>query len=210
VDTGIEYIWAPSTFGKFFVSSAYRFLSTVTSNNASSSNFPQFWKSIWKLNLNDRLRLFLWKIALNILLTKERLSQIFITTTDSSCHLCKMAYDSLQHLFFECHFARVVWHHSFWPMDSIAFQFTSMPEWINLIISSESSFGIPLVDHHKFQIFLAVACGILWFYRNKAYHDGDSFDAISVSKHINKITLEHFQAWHSSSSILKDTWTPSH
>jgi hypothetical protein len=55
-------------------------------------------------------------------------------------------------------------------------------------------YGIPLVDQHKFQIFAAVACDILWLYRNKAYHDGNSYDTISVSNHINKITLEHFQA----------------
>ena len=79
-------------------------------------------------------------------------------------------------------------------MDSTAFQFSSLAEWINLIISLGGSSGIPLVDLHKFQIFAAVACNILWFYRNKAYHDGNTFDAISVSRHINKITLEHFQA----------------
>jgi hypothetical protein len=35
-----------------------------------------------------------------------------------------------------------------------------------------------------------------------------SFNAISVSKHINKISLEYFQAWHSSSTNLKETWLP--
>jgi hypothetical protein len=105
-----------------------------------------------------------------------------------------VANDSLHHLFFECIFARVVWRHSFWPLDSIALKFTSMSEWISSIISPGSSIGIPLVDHHKFQIFAVVACDILWFYRNKAFHDGVSFDAISVSKYINKISLEHFQA----------------
>jgi hypothetical protein len=84
-----------------------------------------------------------------------------------------------------------------------------LAEWIKLFISSGSSFGIPLVDQHKFQIFAAMACDILWFYRNKAYHDAISYDAIFVSKHINKITLEHFQAWHSSSPTLEDTWTPT-
>jgi hypothetical protein len=87
-----------------------------------------------------------------------------------------VANDSLHHLFFECIFARVVWRHSFWPLDSIALKFTSMSEWISSIISPGSSIDI------------------LWFYRNKAFHDGVSFDAISVSKYINKISLEHFQA----------------
>jgi hypothetical protein len=143
---GTDYLWTPSTTGKFMVSSAYRFLSEVSSNNVASSNFPQFWKSLWKLNLNDRLRLFLWKIAWNILPTKERLSQIHITTYENACPLCKVAFDSLHHLFFECHFTRVVWRQSFWPLDSTSFRFTTLTEWIQLIISPGSSFGIPLMD----------------------------------------------------------------
>jgi hypothetical protein len=124
-DTGIDYIWAPSTSGKFTVSSTYQFIFAVSSNNTISSTFPKFWKAIWKLNLNDRLRLFLWKIAWDILPTKEHLNQIRIPTMDYSCPLCKMAYNSLHHLFFECHFVHIVWRHSFWPLDSTAFQFTT-------------------------------------------------------------------------------------
>jgi hypothetical protein len=65
------------------------------------------------LNLKNRLKLFLWKIAWNILPTKEWLGQLFNVTSDISCPICKIADDSLQHLFFGCIFARVVWRHSF-------------------------------------------------------------------------------------------------
>ena len=44
-------------------------------------------------------------------------------------------------------------------------------------------------------MFASVACDILWFYKNKAFRDGVSFDACNVSTHINKIAIEHFQAW---------------
>jgi hypothetical protein len=169
--------------------------------------FLLFWKSIWKLNLNDRLRLFLWKIAWNILPTKERLGHLF-PISDTHCPLCKVADDSLTHLFFECFFARVVWRLSFWLLDSTAFHFSSMVDWIAAIITPDRSLGIPLKDQHKFQIFASVACDILWFYRNKALHENLSFDARSVSIHINKISLEHFQAWHSVSQVQLETWAP--
>jgi hypothetical protein len=117
-----------------------------------------------------------------------------------------VADNSLHYLFFDCIFARVAWRHSFWPLDSTAFRFFSMSEWIGSIISSGSSLGIPLVDHHRFQIFAYVVCDILWFYRNKAFHDGVSFNARSVSMHINKISLEHFQTWHSLSQVLEENW----
>jgi hypothetical protein len=114
--------------------------------------------------------------------------------------------DSIHHLFFNCVFARASWRHSFSPLDSTAFNFTSMVDWINIIISPGDSLSIPQGDHHKFQIFATVACDILWFYRNKALHDDLSFDAQSVSIHINKITLEHFQAWLSKSTSLVEKW----
>jgi hypothetical protein len=50
-----------------------------------------------------------------------------------------------------------------------------------------------------------VACDILWFY-NKAFHDGVSFEARNVSAHINKIAIEHFQAWISVSVATVEKW----
>jgi hypothetical protein len=83
-----------------------------------------------------------------------------------------------------------------------------MLDWIKLIISPGSSLGIPLVDCHKFHIFASVACDILWFYRNKAFHDGVTFEARKVSTHINKIAFEHFQAWNSVSDAPMDKCIP--
>jgi hypothetical protein len=167
-DPSTQYIWTPSTSGRFSTSSVYSLISA--SRSSSNSVSSTFWKSIWKLNLNDRLRLFLWKIAWNILPTKERLGQLF-PISDTHCPLCKVAADSLKHLFFDCFYAQVVWRLSFWPLDSTAFHFSSMEAWIAAIISLEHSLGIPLRDQHKFQIFASVACDILWLYRNKALHE---------------------------------------
>ena len=83
-----------------------------------------------------------------------------------------------------------------------------MSDWIASLISPIHSLGIPLADKHKFQTFASIACDILWFYRNKALHDDVSFDARSVSAHINKIALKHFQAWHSSTPIPTEKWIP--
>jgi hypothetical protein len=83
-----------------------------------------------------------------------------------------------------------------------------MLDWIKLILYPGNSLGIPQVDCHKFQIFASVACDILWFYRNKAFHDGTSFDARNISAHINKISLEHFQAWHSTNAKPVEKWIP--
>jgi hypothetical protein len=67
--------------------------------------------------------------------------------------------------------------------------FSTMSDWIQLIISSNGSLGISLVDCHKFQIFISVTYDILWFYKNKIFHNGITFDVGNVFAHINKITL---------------------
>jgi len=71
-----QYIWTPSGSGKFSISSA--FLTLVRSHwpVCSPNATLDFWKSLWKLNLNDRLRNLLWKIAWNIILTKDHLNAV--------------------------------------------------------------------------------------------------------------------------------------
>ena len=83
-DPESTYIWTHSSSGNFSTSSAYTSLTAYASNATSSFFFSHFWKSIWKLNLYDWLRLFLWKIAWNILPTKERLGQLF-PISDTFC-----------------------------------------------------------------------------------------------------------------------------
>jgi hypothetical protein len=104
---------------------------------------------------------------------------------DATCHLCKVREDSLQHLFFNCVFARVVCRYSFWVLDSTTLDLSNMLNWIKIIISLGSTLHILKVDHYRFQIFAAVTCDLLWFYCNKAFHNGISYNALQVLWNIN-------------------------
>jgi len=94
-------------------------------------------------------------------------------------------------------FSRVVWCNSpFGPwILRLLISLIYMVEWVEFFISP-TSLGILITDHHMLQIFEAVSCDLLWHYRNKAFHDALSFDVVQVSQHINKISMEHFIAWH--------------
>jgi len=122
--------------------------------------------------------------------------------------LCKVGEDSVQHLFFKCIFARVVCRHSFWPLGSTTLNFPNILDWIKVIISPGTTLKIPKGDHHCFQIFVAVTCDLLWSYRNKAYHDGLSFDALPMSRNTNKVAFEHIMAWKHLSNTLVEEWIP--
>ena len=143
MDTEPTFIWTSASSGLFSTASTYRLINKHSSIDDPHSPPHHFWKSLWKFNLNDRLKLFLWKISWNILPTKERLSHLFSLSSDHLCSLCKVKIDSMHHLFSNYVFARVAWHHSFWPLDTTTFNFTSMVNWINIIISLGSSWVIP-------------------------------------------------------------------
>lgn len=84
-DPGFNYIWTPSCSGRFSTNSAY-----LSINDLSDPD--PLWKSLWKLRLNDRFRLFVWKIAWDILLTSARINSIFSTNSPiylSSAELMK-------------------------------------------------------------------------------------------------------------------------
>jgi len=144
------------------IGSAYQSILVINHLELASTSSQCFWKSLWKLNLNDRLRLFLWKIAWDILPTTFRINSILPSSNRLPiCLLCKLGDDSLHHLFFNCIFTRFVWRYSFWPLDSSTFNFISMTNWVQQIFSPWTFLNIPLSDHHKFQIFATVACDLL-------------------------------------------------
>jgi hypothetical protein len=128
----------------FFASSAYRFISSQRVSSYSSPFDLAKWKLLWKLKLNAKLKLFLWKIAWDIIPSKARLKVVYHIPTKKSLYpLCNMEEDSLLHLFFRCSFARITWRSSFWPLDSQAWSSLSLSSWVQGIISPHAIFGIP-------------------------------------------------------------------
>jgi hypothetical protein len=189
------FLWTPSTNGQFSTSSVYRLIRNTRITSIPSPFESSYWKSLWKLKLNARLLLFLWKIAWNVLPTKTRLKALFhIPSSNSLCLLCNTKEDSLSHLFFSFIFARVAWRSSFWPFDSLAWSSISLSNWIKGILTPHSSFGIPLAYCHLFQIFASVLCDLMWFARNKAAHEGTIPDISSLASSIRKTSLDHAAA----------------
>ena len=84
----------------------------------------------------------------------------------------------------------------------------SLLDWIKGILSPYSFFGIPLADSHHFQIFAAVFCDLMWFYRNQAVHNGILPEVSKLAAHINRVSLEHLAAWSSKLSPSRELWSP--
>jgi hypothetical protein len=201
--------WTPAINGIFSTKSAYKLIKSLNPPLLSSPLNPKQWCLLWKINLNARLKLLLWKIAWDILPTKSKLNTIFpISAADSLCPLCKSEEDSFPHLFFRCCFARIAWRISLWPLDSTAWSSLSPSDWIKGLISPHVSFGIPKKDIHLFQIYAVGLCDLLWFSRNKAFHDGIIPNISLLASSIKKTALAHFAAWSSKASNIVEVWSP--
>ncbi|WVZ88935.1 hypothetical protein U9M48_035402 [Paspalum notatum var. saurae] len=71
------------------------------------SNTPNVNRNLWKLKAPLKIKIFLWYLRKGIILTKDNLAKRNWqgSLTCASCH----KEETINHLFFECHLARVVW-----------------------------------------------------------------------------------------------------
>jgi hypothetical protein len=204
----IKLIWTSASNGVFSTKSAHKLISNQRIVPTDFPLSPSQWKLFLKINLNDGLKLFLWKIAWDIVSSKIRLNAVFpIPPFNLVCPLCNVEEDSLSHLFFSCFFARISWRLSHWLLDSLKWSSLSLSDWIKGILTPYISFGIPLADSHLFQIFAAVLCDLLWFCRNQAVHKGVFPDSLKLAANIKRVSLEHYAAWSLKQKPVMEIWS---
>ena len=122
------YLWTPCLSSLFTTKLAYNLISKPRTSTAISPISPSHWKAMWKLRLTDRLKIFLWKIAWDIIPSKTRINDVFpLSPADLIYPLCNVEEDSLHHLFFRCPFGRISWRTSHWPLDSLKWFTISFP-----------------------------------------------------------------------------------
>lgn len=111
-------------------------------------------KELWKLNIHERLKLFLWKVLQDTLPAREQTGrQLGEQDTElMKCELSKASIESVRHLMLDCCFSQILWRESPWPLYLNALGEMSLEEWIKIILHL-NVLGIPIVDTHLFQLF---------------------------------------------------------
>jgi hypothetical protein len=92
-------VWDWEKSGKFSVKSTYKQL-------CSHECGPSF-KNLWKAKIPLKIRIFMWLVFQNVILTKDNLVKRKWKGSPT-CYFCKEN-ESSQHLFFECSTAKYVW-----------------------------------------------------------------------------------------------------
>ncbi|GAU48919.1 hypothetical protein TSUD_301740 [Trifolium subterraneum] len=106
-------IWRFSRNGKYSVRSAYYQLMEVIIDNNHLREEGN-WTKLWKLNVPNKVKIFLWRSLRGCLPVKERLIPKGVQC-DSKCICCDVSGENEWHCFFGCKAAQEVWIESeFW------------------------------------------------------------------------------------------------
>ena len=110
---GDRLVWAYTPKVNFTVRSAYQLAVGLEIGNTSGGasnveNAKIFWKTIWRLNIPNKVKSFAWKANKNILPTTANLCRRKVLI-DPVCEACEARIESSAHIFSECDKAREVW-----------------------------------------------------------------------------------------------------
>jgi len=92
------FMWGLHKTGSFTVRSMYK---ALVSNGIKVS------QEIWRLKIPLKIKIFLWFLKKEVLLTKDNLVRRNWRGT-VTCDFCKQS-ESIQHLFFDCIYAKFLW-----------------------------------------------------------------------------------------------------
>ena len=96
-----RFVWGLHQNGLFSVKSMYK---AVLGVEAIPYN-----TLIWKLKLPLKIKVFLWYLYKGVILTKDNLAR-------RQWQGDRFSDESIQHLFFDCHFAKFVWRIVYVPL----------------------------------------------------------------------------------------------
>ncbi|KAB1199595.1 hypothetical protein CJ030_MR0G020163 [Morella rubra] len=205
-----QWIWADDLKGMFSVAGAYRGIKQWPVNTQHPFR-PKDWSRLWKLCIQDRLKLHLWKCAQNALPMRGVVAHIVNSDSDQQClcSLCGLEAESAEHLFLRCQVARVVWHGSFWPLLIERFVDSNIAEFILGLLYASRTFGIPKVDCRNFTLAAALVLDSLWYLCNDVIHNKATIDPFVVIQTTRRGYLEHSLAWNAVEVASGLFWRPS-
>lgn len=111
-----KLVWTGCPDDKFSAKSGYHMemgwrQSLVSAGGSGSIGLGwkgEWWKSLWKLNIPNKIKIFAWRSCRDILPTRNKLKQRKIIQT-ANCPLCQSYEESTVHILWQCKALRGIW-----------------------------------------------------------------------------------------------------
>jgi mannosylglycoprotein endo-beta-mannosidase len=126
-------LWPGTSMGEFTVAVAYQALTGATTNENDMN-----WTKIWKIDSIERIKVFVWQLVHDRLLTKARLAKWQIG--NALCHYCTQFEETTMHVVRDCTAAVNIWRKLLTSQERGQFFMVDFQQWINLNINN--NFGM--------------------------------------------------------------------
>ncbi|XP_075650115.1 uncharacterized protein LOC142620668 [Castanea sativa] len=181
-----SWSWIVTNSGSFSAKSTYWLCRAA----ATPSNIDAIRGQIWKTKLHERHKMHLWRIAANVLPSKEVISN-FNGNIDRCCPLCCSTDESTLHLFTVCTIAKAIWFQSKWGLRMEAFEFGSPSEFVCFLISPPFVDNLNPSQKEEFLLFGAILCDVIWKQRNLSLFENVALNFDGVASRISSLFVEH-------------------
>ena len=160
-----KLVWVLDSKGVFSVKSAY-----IASN-------PQFnllvspmvkWKKLWNLKAPERLKMFLWRLCVNALPTRDNLFKR-MNITDTSCMLCNESEENPCHLFLHYPIAKALWFSACWGFKAEEVTAVSSEDVVNMVLNPPNTLCNSW-EQWKISLTMALTLEEIWYLRNSVLH----------------------------------------
>ncbi|KAI5648255.1 hypothetical protein M9H77_34260 [Catharanthus roseus] len=166
---------------------------SFNTNDGSSElvHESKLWNFLHNLMVQQKIKMFLWRAALNILPTRENLFKRGETNSLACIH-CGFQFKNDRYVLFDCVFAQKVWD-----------QFAFGNKWrIIFALSFKDLFHSILTQFEVEEVSIFSICTwLLWYARNKLRHDGSCSSAhqiaIQTLHFVKEYKSLHHQSVHS-------------
>ncbi|KAF5442841.1 hypothetical protein F2P56_035459 [Juglans regia] len=110
-------IWEREKNGCFTVRSAYKMFKCMENNDSHgetshANRKQQFWKSLWKLKVPNKVKIFVWKACRDGFPTRLNLRKKQVVV-DDICQLCSKSVEDTTHALYQCPHLLAGWKNLF-------------------------------------------------------------------------------------------------